>query len=400
MIFEKKNLKKFVLLLNLLFVFGSITILLGSGTLDLKNFPPAEKADLSKTSTSSPLQDKESLETIPRGSSPKQELSNTGKSKNWYEALALIIYSDAVMSVENVLVIAVLVSNIPQRIRVIATFSGLLAAGLFRAVFASLTTILMKFSVVGILGAIALIFLSLSMFADTFKLMRKNPEDRQVIDEKFDFTIIKEEFGRLWEPGFWKTKEGEAFQTVCYSVILQDILLSLDNVLVVAGNAHGDMFLTILGVGISILMMATIANLMVKIAQKYPIVGLVGGVALAKAASNLFVESYDPESATVALGAIVIFAMFTRIYKKMVTADEELKPLSMEEADPFEEIFTDNSSNKLVEKNFNSATELLQKHQHTGLVDKQLVEELIKNLNRNNEILGQIEKLIRNSQPE
>ncbi|HNV68827.1 MAG TPA: hypothetical protein PKO06_03955 [Candidatus Ozemobacteraceae bacterium] len=252
---------------------------------------------------------------------------------NWWEALAIILISDAVMSVENVLIIAILVSAVPPRIRVVATFFGLLAAGVFRVVFASVASILMKFPVVALLGAIALIFLTVSIFTDTVRQIRKKQAGTgHSVEEKMDFGEVRHELSRIFrEKGFWKTPEGQALKTVTTTVILQDILLSLDNVLVVAGNAVGDLSLTVIGVGVSILMMATMANLMVSIVQKYPVVGFVGGLALAKASYNLFHESYDPETAVVAFGSILVFLMFSRVYHKLTTdEEEEVQPLRVE----------------------------------------------------------------------
>ncbi|MBF0499258.1 MAG: hypothetical protein HQM09_03955 [Candidatus Riflebacteria bacterium] len=249
-------------------------------------------------------------------------------TKSWWEALAIILYSDAVMSVENVLIIAILVSGIPQRIRIVATFAGLIAAGGFRIGFASMATLLMKFDVVGILGSIALMFLTLSMFTDTLKQMKKN--EPHPVEHHLDFAVVREVLHNMFtQKGFWATADGKALLTVTWAVILQDILLSLDNVLVVAGNAHGDLSLTIIGVALSILMMATIANFMVRVVQQYPITGLLGGLALAKASYNLFNESYEPEAAVVAFGSIVIFLMFSRVYSRLTNPDDDIKPLTI-----------------------------------------------------------------------
>ncbi len=248
---------------------------------------------------------------------------------NWWEGLLIIIYSDAVMSVENVLVIAILVSEIPARIRMVAVFFGLLAAGMFRVVFASMATILMKYPVVALLGAITLIFLAVSLFTDTIKQLRKKTDEHHV-EEKIEWSVVKEELHRMFnEKGFWKTQEGEGLKTVMTTVILQDILLSLDNVLVVAGNAHGDLSLTLIGVLISIIMMGTIANMMVTLVKRYPVLGFIGGLALAKAAFNLFNESYSPEAAVIAFGSIVVFIMFGRVYAKLTSDEEEVKPLTL-----------------------------------------------------------------------
>ncbi len=264
-------------------------------------------------------------QNLPESSGPLQ----TKPKPSWWEGLLIIIYSDAVMSVENVLIIAILVSEIPDRVRLVAVFFGLLAAGLFRVVFASMATILMKYPVVALLGAITLIFLAVSLFTDTVKQLRKKPAEPHA-EEKIDWLVVKEELRRMFrEKGFWSTREGEGLKTVMTTVILQDILLSLDNVLVVAGNAHGDLSLTLIGVLISIIMMGTIANLMVALVKKYPVLGFIGGLALAKAAYNLFVESYSPEAAVIAFGSIVAFIMFGRVYSKLTSDEEEIKPLSI-----------------------------------------------------------------------
>ena len=253
-----------------------------------------------------------------------------GKSGGWWEALFIILYSDAVMSVENVLIIAILVAGIPQRVRIVATFFGLVAAGFFRILFASMATLLMKFNVVGLLGAIALIFLAISIMVDTVKQMKK-ARPPSPVEEHFSFSVISSELHRMFfEKGFWDGHEGKALKAVTTTVIIQDLLLSLDNVLVVAGNAHGDISLTVIGVGASILMMATMANFMVKIVQKYPVVGFIGGLCLAKAASNLYNEAYDPQSAVAAFGSILIFLMMARVYQKFTTDEKDLEPLKFD----------------------------------------------------------------------
>ncbi|MFZ2959381.1 MAG: hypothetical protein WA705_21040 [Candidatus Ozemobacteraceae bacterium] len=324
-------------------------------------------------------------------------------AKSWWESLVIILYTDAIMSVENVLIIAILVSAIPQRIRLVATFSGLVAAGVFRVIFACMATILMKFDVVGILGSIALMFLTLSMFTDTVKQMRKKHEHPP--EERMDFGIVREELHRMFtEKGFWNTFDGKALKTVTLTVILQDILLSLDNVLVVAGNSHGDLSLTIIGVGLSILMMATIANFMVKIVQKYPVVGFIGGLALAKAAYNLFHESYEPEAAIVAFGSIVVFIMFSHIYNRLISGEESIKPLS---------VAYDDTSITSTDTPLPETQEALHAEQPSGVplavttgvhtevpgMNSELLNEMVQLLRQNAQTLTRLEEVLKTKSP-
>lgn len=316
------------------------------------------------------------------------------KAPSYWESLALILYSDAVMSVENVLIIAILVSSVPQRIRVVATFFGLLAAGVFRVIFASLATVLMKFDVVGLLGSIALLFLTLSIFTDTVKQMKKKSEHPP--EEKLDFAVIRKELEHIfYQPGFWSSKEGEILKTVTTTVILQDILLSLDNVLVVAGNAHGDISLTMIGVALSIVMMATIANFMVKIVQKYPVLGFFGGLALAKAAFNLFHQSYDPEAAVVAFGSIVVFVMFSRVYKRLTTEDEAIKPIEVDlEEEGALAGHPGTGAVSVVPEAPTAVPVVSPQGSVAGAIDTGLASELVQLLRKNGEALSRIETLL------
>ena len=327
----------------------------------------------------------------------KKTAPTAGKKKSgWWESLLIIIYADAVMSVENVLIIAILVSEIPGRIRMVAVFVGLLAAGIFRVVLASMATILMRFPVVALLGAITLIFLAISLFTDTIKQLRK-PHKGEHSEEKIDWKTVKEELSRMFsEKGFWKSQEGESLKTVISAVILQDILLSLDNVLVVAGTARGDIPLTLVGVFISVVMMGTVANLMISLVKKYPVLGFIGGLALAKAAYNLYIEAYSHEAAVIAFGSIVVFIMFGRVYKKLTSEEaDEVKPLSFSttkespEGKPVEAIPGDVSEEPVPVLPTTTG----------DYVPNEVIQELLAHLKRNGNALNRIELLLAGSSP-
>ncbi len=317
---------------------------------------------------------------------------------NWWEALMIILISDAVMSVENVLIIAILVSAVPPRIRVVATFFGLIAAGVFRVVFASLASILMKFPVVALLGALALIFLTVSILTDTVRQIRKKQAGKEhAVEEKMNFGEVKHELRRMFrEKNFWRSAEGQALKTVTLTVIVQDVLLSLDNVLVVAGNAVGDLSLTIIGVGVSILMMATMANLMVRVVQKYPMVGFVGGLALAKASYNLFHESYDPETAVVAFGTILVFLMFTRVYHKLTTdEEEEVQPLHVEVEGATELASEPATASTAIETSSRVVPPTLEPAAGPSAVNPEFLRELMACLKRHDETLDRVALLLK-----
>lgn len=60
------------------------------------------------------------------------------------------------------------------------------------------------------------------------------------------------------------------------TILLADLVMSLDNVIAVAAVAKGDSLLLILGLGISIPLVVFGSTLMIRLAERFPIIVLVG----------------------------------------------------------------------------------------------------------------------------
>ena len=78
-----------------------------------------------------------------------------------------------------------------------------------------------------------------------------------------------------------------SFFKAIMTVIIADISMSLDNVLGVAGAAKDHYFLLVFGLILSILMMATIANIISKWIKKYKWIGWLGLFAILVVAAEL-----------------------------------------------------------------------------------------------------------------
>jgi YjbE family integral membrane protein len=59
-------------------------------------------------------------------------------------------------------------------------------------------------------------------------------------------------------------------------IVIADVSMSLDNVLAVAGAAHGNMPMMIVGLVISILLMGVAATLIARLLESFPIVAYIG----------------------------------------------------------------------------------------------------------------------------
>lgn len=67
-------------------------------------------------------------------------------------------------------------------------------------------------------------------------------------------------------------------------------MMGLDNVLAVAGAAHGDFLLVIIGLAISVPIMVWGSTLIVKLTERFPVIITVGSAILAWTASKMLVE--------------------------------------------------------------------------------------------------------------
>jgi YjbE family integral membrane protein len=81
------------------------------------------------------------------------------------------------------------------------------------------------------------------------------------------------------EDGEQEAKEYGSLMAAVRTILLADLVMSLDNVIAVAAAAQGSLTLLILGLGISIPLVIFGATLMVKLMERFPII-VVAGAAL------------------------------------------------------------------------------------------------------------------------
>jgi YjbE family integral membrane protein len=176
--------------------------------------------------------------------------------------LIQIIFIDIVMAADNAIIIGMIAANFaPDNRKKIIAF-GVAAAFIFRVVFALSATFLLAFSWIKIIGGILLLWVIYNLRKDLF------------------------ESKRVRSPNL-KSKEATSFGTGVYQVLVADITLSLDNVLGVAGAAKQHYILLVFGLVLSILMMATIANVIAKWIKKYKWIGWIGLLSILVVAAEL-----------------------------------------------------------------------------------------------------------------
>jgi YjbE family integral membrane protein len=178
-------------------------------------------------------------------------------SMEFLSALLSIIIIDLVLAGDNAIVIGLAARNLPKHQQKKAVIWGTVGAVVIRALATLFVVWLLKVPGLLLIGGILLVWIA-------YKLL---------IEEKGHDV---EAGGSLWE----------AIRTI----IIADALMGLDNVLAVAGAAHGSFWLVILGLLISVPIMVWGSTLILKAIERFPIIITIGAGVLAWTASKMIVD--------------------------------------------------------------------------------------------------------------
>ncbi|MED4269720.1 TerC family protein [Geobacillus stearothermophilus] len=178
-------------------------------------------------------------------------------SPEFWTALLSIIIIDLVLAGDNAIVIGLAARNLPKHQQKKAVVWGTVGAVVIRALATIFVVWLLKIPGLLLVGGVLLVWIA-------YKLL---------VEEKGHDDV--EAGGSLWE----------AIRTI----IIADALMGLDNVLAVAGAAHGNFLLVILGLLISVPIMVWGSTLILKWIERFPIIITIGAGVLAWTASKMIV---------------------------------------------------------------------------------------------------------------
>lgn len=163
-----------------------------------------------------------------------------------------------VLSGDNAIVIALACRNLPSHQQKKAIFWGSIGAIGLRLVLTFLAVWLLQVPFVQISGGILLLFIAIKLL--------KNEGTEESIQSS--------------------AKISEAIKTI----IIADLIMSLDNVLAVAGAARGDFLLIGLGLAVSIPLIIRGSQLLMRLMNKFPIIVLCGAGLLGYTAAEMILD--------------------------------------------------------------------------------------------------------------
>ena len=172
-----------------------------------------------------------------------------------------IVLIDLVLAGDNAIIIGMVASQFDQNLRKKIIFWGIGAAIVLRIALTSIATYLLQIDGLRTIGGLLLLYISYIFYKDVIK--------KRISDKK---KIVSDDL---------------TFYKAILTIIIADISMSLDNVLGVAGAAKQHYFLLVFGLVLSILLMATVANVISNWIEKYKWIGWLGLLAILAVAIEL-----------------------------------------------------------------------------------------------------------------
>jgi YjbE family integral membrane protein len=179
----------------------------------------------------------------------------------FWVAVAEIILVNILLSGDNAVVIALACRNLSREQRRLGIFWGVLGAILLRIALTFFAMNLLVFPYLKLVGGVLLVWIGIKLIAQ---------EDGAEHDVKASKRLL----AAIW------------------TIIVADLVMSVDNVMAVAAAAKGHPVLMVFGLAVSIPIVIVGSQLIMRLMERYPMVILAGGGLLGYIAGEMAIE--DP----------------------------------------------------------------------------------------------------------
>ncbi|MFD2616291.1 TerC family protein [Terrilactibacillus laevilacticus] len=168
--------------------------------------------------------------------------------------LLSIIIIDIVLSGDNAVVIALACRNLPKEKQRPAILLGSGGAILLRIILTFIAFWLLELPLLNMIGGILLLYIAIHLLTSN--------EDPDLKSSSTLFGAVR-------------------------TIIIADFVMSLDNVVAIAGAAHGNVFLIIIGLAISMPLIIWGSQLLMKLMERFSIIVTIGAAILGYTAGEM-----------------------------------------------------------------------------------------------------------------
>jgi YjbE family integral membrane protein len=182
-----------------------------------------------------------------------------GSPQFWLAALEIVVIN-ILLSGDNAVVIALACRNLPQQQRRWGVFWGAVGAIVLRIVLTFFAVSLLQLSYLKIIGGLLLIWIGIKLIAE-----EEGEEGHDV-------------------------QASDKLLAAIRTVVIADLVMSIDNVLGVAAAAKGSLLLLIFGLVVSVPLVIGGAQLIMRLIERFPVLIVAGGGLLGFVAGELIIE--------------------------------------------------------------------------------------------------------------
>ena len=180
-------------------------------------------------------------------------------SAPWWSALLAIILIDLVLAGDNAIVIALAARHLPVKLKRKAIIWGTVGAIVVRSVMTLGVVWLLKIPGLMLVGGLGLMWVAYKLLADEGSGEHDGPVATT----------------------FWGAMK---------TIVVADALMGIDNVLGVAGAAHGAMDLVVIGLLVSVPIVVFGSSVVLKLVERFPVIIQLGAAVLAFTAAKMIVS--------------------------------------------------------------------------------------------------------------
>ena len=179
----------------------------------------------------------------------------------FFAAVMSIVFIDLVLAGDNAVVIAMACKNLPGKQRLWGIGLGAGGAVVIRVICTFLVAQLLNMQFIKLLGGAVIIWIAVKLLTEGAK---EECKDR--------------ECGSLWH--------------ALWIIIVADMSMGIDNMLAVGAASHGNLFLLLFGLALSIPFVVFMSNMLSKLMDRYPIILWAGAAILGKVGGEMMIT--DP----------------------------------------------------------------------------------------------------------
>ena len=221
------------------------------------------------------------------------------QSAEFWIGLVKIIWINIILSGDNAVVIALAARSLPPEQQRKAVFFGSGAAVVLRIALTVVAAKLLEMSYLQIIGGLLLLWIGVQLLSDE-------------------------------EDGDGETKQQGGLMAAVRTILIADLVMSLDNVIAVAAAAKGSMVLLVLGLAISIPLVVFGSTLMIKLMSRYPVIvtfgaGLIGWVGGETIASDVIFKAFSAANPWLHYAAAAAGAVFVVVVGKYIAGRKHVQ---------------------------------------------------------------------------